>query len=107
MRDLFMRKEPGDEWIMLMKIPDDYNNETVFIDESLPGGLFAVASAFFKSIDDTFVLLREWVDNNDDFIADKSRFEMLEEIMPWDIADSFKRYQQDIFIPINIKSRET
>jgi DNA-binding transcriptional MerR regulator len=105
MRDSFMRKEPGDEWVMLMKIPDDYKNETGFIDESLPGGLYAVASAFFESMDDTFVLLREWIDNSDDFILDKSRFEMLEETMPWDIADRFKRYQQDIFIPINIKEK--
>jgi len=38
MRDCFMRKEPRDEWVMLMKIPDNYYNETIFTDEILPGG---------------------------------------------------------------------
>jgi DNA-binding transcriptional MerR regulator len=103
MREAFMRKEAGDEWIMLMKIPDSYNNDTVFTDETLPGGLYAVSSAFFESMDDTFMLLREWVNNSGDFTPDNSRAEMLEEIMPWDIADSFKRYQQDIFIPVSLK----
>jgi hypothetical protein len=29
---------------------------------------------------------------------------MLEEIMPWDIAERFNRYQQDIFIPIKLRT---
>ncbi|MDR1689921.1 MAG: MerR family transcriptional regulator [Clostridiales bacterium] len=103
MREAFMRKEAADEWIMLMKIPDDFNNYTVFTDETLPGGLYAVSSAFFENMDDTFVLLREWVNNSGDFTPDNSRAEMLEEIMPWDIAENFKRYQQDIFIPVSLK----
>ena len=104
MRDCFMRKEPGDEWVLLMKIPDNYNNETGYRDEILPGGLFAVASAFFESLDDTFILLREWINNSECFSIDTTRFEILEEIMPWDIANKLNRYQQDIFIPINIKT---
>lgn len=104
MRDCFMRKERGDEWIMLIKIPDDYDNETIYLDEAMPGGLYAVASAFFESMDDTHMLLREWVNNSGDFDMDMNRFEMLEEIMPWDIANRFNRYQQDVFIPIQLRT---
>ena len=106
MRDCFMRKESGDEWVMLMKIPNDYDNETVYLDENLPGGLYAVAATFFESLDDTFILLREWINKSSDFVLDKQRSEMLEEILPWDIANRFKKYQQDIFIPIQIKNEE-
>jgi hypothetical protein len=100
MRDCFMRKEPGDEWVMLMKIPDAYENETVYADETLPGGLYAVAAAFFESMDDTFALLRKWINGSGEFALDENRPEMLEEILPWDISNKFSRYQQDIFIPI-------
>lgn len=103
MRDCFMRKESGDEWVMLIKIANDYNNETVYCDETLPGGLYAVASTFFESMDDTFTMLREWVSKNDDFDLDHTRPEMLEEILPWDIANQLGRYQQDIFIPMQFK----
>jgi len=103
MRDCFMRKEPGDEWVMLMKIPEDYHNETVYLDEILPGGLYAVAATFFENMDDTFVLLREWTRKSGDFALDKDRPEIIEEIVPWDIADRFKRYQQDVFIPVKVK----
>ena len=103
MRDCFMRNEPGDEWIMLIKIPEDYNNETVYKDEALPGGLYAVASTFFENLDDTFMLLREWVNNNDNFDMDTQRSEMLEEILPWDIVKLLNKYQQDVFIPIQTK----
>ncbi|MCL1795223.1 MAG: hypothetical protein FWG34_15350, partial [Oscillospiraceae bacterium] len=103
MRDCFMRKEPDDEWVMLMKIPNDYKNETVYKDENLPGGLYVIAATFFESMDDTFILLREWISNNEDFYLDKGRTEMIEEILPWDIANKFNRYQQDIFIPIKTR----
>jgi DNA-binding transcriptional MerR regulator len=103
MRDCFMRKEAGDEWVMLMKIPNEYNNETVYSDETLPGGLYAVATANFENMDDTFILLREWVNSSNDFRMDKERAEMIEEILPWDIAARFNRYQQDVFIPIMIR----
>ena len=103
MRDCFMRQEPSNEWLMLMKIPEDYNNETKFADEYLPGGLYAVASTFFENLDDTFLLLREWVNSNADFMPDKQRSEMLEEILPWDIVKKTGKYQQDIFIPIKEK----
>ena len=105
LRDCFMRKE-GDEYIMLIKIPDDYQNETVFIDETMPGGLYAVASTFFEHFDDTFVLLREWVSNSDVYRLDKDRPEIIEEILPWDIVKKLNKWQQDIFIPIQLKTRE-
>jgi len=104
MRDCLMRKEPGDEWVMLMKIPDDYENETVYSDETLPGGLYAVASTFFESLDDTFILLRDWVKNSDDFTLDLHRQEILEDILPWDITEKLNKFQQDIFIPIKVKN---
>ena len=104
MRDCFMRKELGDEWVMLIKIPDDYENETVYLDEILPGGLYAVAATFFESMDDTFMLLREWINSSDDFNFDTNRPEIIEEILPWDISSKLNRYQQDIFIPIQIKN---
>jgi hypothetical protein len=103
MRDCFMHHESGGEWVMLMKIPDSYENETVYADEILQGGLYAVTDTFFESMDDTFILLREWVKNSDDFELDTQRTEMLEEILPWDITEKLNRFQQDIFIPIQIK----
>jgi hypothetical protein len=102
LRDCFMRKEPGNEWVMLIKIPDGYENETIYIDESLPGGLYAVASTFFEDMDDTFLLLKEWINGNDDFEIDVMRPEMLEEILPWDLVGKLNKWQQDIFIPIII-----
>lgn len=106
LRDCFMRKEANDEWIMLMKIPDDYENETVFMDEILPGGLYAVASTFFENLDDTFVFLREWARGSDDFEPDTERPEMLEEILPWDLVAKLDKWQQDVFIPIKIKNEK-
>ena len=103
MRDCFMRNEPGDEWIMLIKIPNDYNNETVYKDEILPGGLYAIASTFFENMDDTVMLLKEWVSCNDSFDLDTERSEMLEEILPWNIVKALNKYQQDVFIPIQSK----
>lgn len=103
LRDCFMRKEQSGEWVMLIKIPNTYNNKTKYSDELMPGGLYAVASTFFESLDDTFVLLREWVSNNTDFELDAERSEMLEEILPWDIVKKLNKWQQDVFIPIKIK----
>ncbi|MDR1246509.1 MAG: hypothetical protein LBK57_05710 [Clostridiales Family XIII bacterium] len=77
-----------------------------YTDERLTGGLFAAASSFMEDMDDTFILLREWINNSGDFDLDKSRQEMIEEILPWDIANRFSRYQQDIFIPIRIKDEK-
>ena len=102
LRDCFMRKESSGEWVMLMKIPDDYENETVYVDENLSGGLYAVVSTFFENMDDTFALLREWVNDSDDFQLDAERPEMLEEILPWDIVQKLNKWQQDIFVPIKI-----
>ena len=104
LRDCFIRKDPGGEWVMLMRVPDDYNNETKYLDELMPGGLYAVASAFFENLDDTFVLLREWVSVSNDFDLDAERAEFLEEILPWDIVAKINKWQQDVFIPIKVKS---
>jgi len=103
LRDCLMRKEPSDDWVMLIKIPDDYKNETIYQDEILPGGLYAVASSFFESLDETFELLRSWANGSDDFEPDDSRKEMLEEILPWDLVEKLGKWQQDIFIPVREK----
>jgi len=100
MRDCFMRQETGGEWLMLIKIPDGYKNETPYTDERLPGGLYAVASTFFENLDETLLLLKEWVNNSNDYKQDAQRHEMLEEILPWDIVKKSGKFQQDIFIPI-------
>lgn len=112
LRNCFYRKENGVEWIMLMKIPKDFENTTAYADETLPGGLFAIASSFVEVLDDTFILLRDWININEDYELDigndgkLKRNEMIEEILPWDIADKLKRYQQDVFIPIRIKNEK-
>jgi hypothetical protein len=95
-----MRKDSDGDWVMLLKIPDDYKNETVYMDEYLPGGLYAIASTFFENMDDTFEQLREWVKGSSEFQPDLERPEMLEEILPWDLVKKLDRWQQDIFIPI-------
>jgi DNA-binding transcriptional MerR regulator len=110
LRNCFYRKEPNGEWMMLIKIPNDYENTTEFADENFTGGLFAVASSFMEDMDDTFILLKEWVNNSDYYEHDVTaevklpRHEMIEEILPWDIANKLNRYQQDLFIPIQMKN---
>ncbi len=112
LRNCFYRKEPSGEWIMLIKIPSDYENTTEYADEKFTGGLFAIASSFMEDMDDTFILLKDWVNNNDHYELDTNterelhRYEMIEEILPWDIANKLNRYQQDIFIPIQIKNEK-
>ena len=101
-RDCFFRKEASREWIMLMKIPQDYDNATPYMDEAFPGGLFAVASASFEVMDDTFLLLRDWANKSSDYTLDTGH-EMIEEILPWDIVHKFNRYQQDVFVPIKLE----
>ena len=109
LRNCFFRKEPNDVWVMLMKIPDDYENATGYIDEDFSGGLFAITSSFMADMDDTFALLRDWVNRSDHYEIDVDlggkllRDEMIEEILPWDIVAKFNRYQQDVFIPIRMK----
>ncbi len=112
LRNCFYRKEPSGEWIMLIKIPGDYENTTEYADEEFLGGLFAIASSFMEDMDDTFILLKDWVSNSDYYEYDVTaegalhRYEMIEEILPWDIANKLNRYQQDIFIPIQIKNEK-
>ncbi len=110
LRNCFFKKESNGEWIMLMKIPDDYENATAYIDEDFPGGLFAITSSFMADMEDTFILLRDWINRSDNYELDADeegtlqRDEMIEEILPWDIVGKFKQYQQDVFIPIKIKN---
>lgn len=112
LRNCFYRKEQNGEWIMLMKIPNDYENMTVYADENLIGGLFAVASSFVEDMDNTFALLKDWISKSDHYQLDADtegkirRNEMIEEILPWDIANKLNRYQQDVFIPIQIKNEK-
>ena len=105
LRNCFYRKELNDEWIMQIAVPDDYKNATEYLDERLKGGLYAMTSSFMEDMDDTIILLRDWVNRSSDFVIDSRRPEMLEEILPWDIASKLNRYQQDIFIPIQTKTR--
>ena len=113
MRNCFYRKEPNDEWIMMIKTPRDYDNQTPYTDEYFPGGLYAVTSAFIEDMDDTFILLKDWIIESGDYELDigeedtSQRVEMIEEILPWDISASLSRYQQDVFVPIKfVKHRE-
>ena len=112
LRNCFYRKEPSGEWIMLIKIPIDYENTTEYADEKLTSGLFAIASSFMENMDDTLILLKDWVNKSDYYELDDNaegemqRYEMIEEILPWDIANKLNRYQQDIFIPIQIKNEK-
>ncbi|WP_455716474.1 MerR family transcriptional regulator, partial [Anaerosporobacter sp.] len=112
LHNCFYRKEPNDDWIMLMKIPSDYENTTIYADEKFTGGLFAITSSFMEDMDDTFILLKDWVNKSDHYELDANeegslqRYEMIEEILPWDIANQFNRYQQDIFIPIRLKKEQ-
>jgi DNA-binding transcriptional MerR regulator len=112
LRNCFFRKEPNGEWIMLIKIPQDYENATGYIDEDFPGGLYAIATSFMTDMDDTFILLRDYINRSDDYAFDTGadgllqRDEMIEEILPWDIVEKFNRYQQDVFVPIRIKNEK-
>jgi len=103
LRNCFFRKLSSDEWLMEINIPDDYENKTPYIDSHSPGGLFAVASSFMEDMDETFILLRDWMKKSDIYQLDSKRSEMIEEILPWDIAKMLNKYQQDIFIPIQLK----
>ena len=95
----FYRKEGNGEWVMMVKAPHDYENQTPYVDEHFQGGLYAVSSSFMEDMDDTFVLLRDWINMNEDFEVTTGA-EMIEEILPWDIAIDLNRYQQDVYIPI-------
>jgi Predicted transcriptional regulators len=112
LRNCFYRREPSGEWIMLIRIPSNYENTTEYADERFTGGLYAIASSFLEDMDDTFILLRDLVNHSDHYdldIKEESelhRYEMIEEILPWDIANKLNRYQQDIFIPIQIKNEK-
>lgn len=111
LRDCFFLKKPNDIWLMAAKIPDDFANTTPYTDSKLSGGLYAVVSTFMEDMDETFGLLREWVVGGADYGLDTDesgtmrRDEMIEELMPWDIARAQNRFQQDVFIPIRLKYR--
>lgn len=111
LRNCFFRRVNKDEWLMEIFIPEDYINTTIYEDDYFPGGLYAVTSSFMEDMDDTFVLLKEWINNSDYYQLDinsegrVNRNEMIEEILPWDIANKLNRYQQDVFIPIKMKNK--
>ncbi len=111
-RNCFFRKEPSGEWVMLIKISQDYENATAYIDEDFPGGLYAIATSFMADMDDTFILLREYINRSDNYESDTDaegkllRDEMIEEILPWDIVNKFNQYQQDVFVPIKISDNK-
>jgi hypothetical protein len=111
LRNCFYLRKPNDEWIMMAKIQDDFINSSPYIDELFIGGLFAASSSFMEDMTETFVLLKEWISGNEYFELDTdengalNRDEMIEEILPWDIARKLNRYQQDVFIPVRIKNK--
>lgn len=112
LRNCFYQKRPDEEWIMLAEISEDFDNKTPYQELDFPGGLYAAASSFMEDMDETFVLLREWIERSDCFELDidgqgsLQRSEMIEEILPWDIAVMLNRYQQDVFVPVRIKNRK-
>ena len=104
MRNCFYRQEEDGEWLMMIQIPNDYDNQTPYNDEYFPGGLYAVTCAYFEDMDDRIALLKDWIAQSEDYQPDpNTRAEMIEEILPWDIATNQQKYQQDIFIPIKLK----
>jgi DNA-binding transcriptional MerR regulator len=107
MRNCFMhpRESQSEEWIMMISIPESYNNETIYKDKIFGGGLYAVATSFFEDLDVSTNLLKEWIEDSQEFGLDYDRSEMIEEIMPWDLVGVTNKFQQDIFIPIKLKSK--
>jgi len=103
LRNCFFRKLSADEWLMEINIPDDFDNTTPYVDAVSPGGLFAIASSFMEDMDETFILLRNWIKKSDIYRLDSKRSEMIEEILPWDITKMLSKYQQDVYIPIQLK----
>ena len=71
-----------------------------------------MASSIMDDMNDIFILLKDWINKSDYYDLDidvngKLRCnEMIEEILPWDIVDKFGRYQQDVFIPIRMKTEK-
>jgi len=109
LRDCFFLEGPTGDWLKMMKVTDDFENFTEYEDDYFSGGLYAMASAFFEDMEDTFTLLKDWITQSDDYVLDVDennvplRSEMIEEILPWDIALKYNRFQQDIFIPIKMR----
>lgn len=109
LRNSFFIRKSNNEWIMAAKVADDFINITPYIDSFFDEGMYAVASSFMEDMDETFVLLREFIIKSENFEPDigkngeLNRDEMIEEVLPWDIAQKLNRYQQDIFLPIRTK----
>jgi len=112
LRNCFFRKEGNYDWLMFIQIPEDYENQTPYVEEIFPGGLYAITSAYFEDMDDRIIMLKDWITNSEDYLLDADeagtlqRVEMIEEILPWDIAAKLGKYQQDIFVPIRTKDSE-
>ncbi len=111
LRNCFYYRRPNDEWIMNLKVPGNFINTSSYLEDTLEGGLYAVAGSFMEDMDEIFRLLREWVQKSEHFEPDTdengafNRDEMIEEILPWDIARKLNRYQQDVFIPVRMREK--
>lgn len=59
-----------------------------------------VASSFMEDLDETFILLKDWINKSDHYELDINaegklqHNEMIEEILPWDIANILNRYNK-------------
>ena len=58
---------------MLMNILYDYENSTAHIDEDFPGGLLTIASFFMADMDDTYILVRDWINRSDNMSSTSMR----------------------------------
>jgi len=111
LRNCFLRKEENGEWLMFIQIPNGYDNNSPYMDETFPGGLYAITNAYFEDMDERTQMLKDWIAKSEDFQLDADeagtlqRVEMIEEIMPWDLAAKLGKYQQDIFVPIKLRER--
>ena len=103
--NFFFQQEDCGQWIVMIKIPLDYENETPYMDKHFEGGLYAASSSFMDDMADTFGLLRDWVAQSDTFEGRDGK-EVAEEIAPRDIAAKLGLYQYDMYVPIKMKKEE-
>ncbi len=109
LRDCFYYGKSNDEWIMNIKLPENFTNTSPYLEGAFEGGMYAIAGSFMEDMDETFGLLREWIKKSEYFELDTdengilNRDEMIEETLPWDIARILNRYQQDVFIPVRMR----
>ena len=100
--NFFFQQEDCGNWIVMIKIPLDYENETPYMDRHFEGGLYAASSSFMDDMAETFELLRDWVAQSDTFEGRDGK-EVAEEVVPRDIAAKLGMYQYDMYVPIKMK----